>query len=190
MALTKLLKYSGFAGVGIIWTSILAGIILAQLNILSKTPLSQLGVTPSSQFIFILGLSASAICLSLFSFYAYQQLKSSVWAPVVMTAGQLCLIGVALTPYTATNFVRPLHIGLGFVSALSIPIAMGIFAYSAESFRKLCQLFFMVGLVFFTLGLGSFIFAPVGGALSQIVTTLTFHVWIIVLSWQIIANKQ
>jgi hypothetical membrane protein len=180
----SLTKYAGPAGIAILWLSVGLSLLTTRFDVLARKPISYLGVYQDSRLLFNTGLLVSASLLIVFATYLRKTFKPSNKFLTVFLIGQVAQIIVALTPFNATNFIRPLHVSVAFLLAFTLPASMHLFRSAqnlSEKEKRLTSKFLQTELLLFVLGIGWFVIASSGGALAEIVTALTFDIWIIYL---------
>lgn len=188
----SLTKYAGPVGIAILWLSVGLSLFITQFDVLARKPISYLGVYQDSKYLFNSGLILSSVLLIVFLSYLRKTFKPSNKFLIVFLLGQIAQIVVALTPFNSTNFIRPVHVVVAFLLAFTLPASMYLFRSATnltEKQRRFTSKFLQTELLLFILGIGWFVLASHGGALAEIVTALTFDVWIIYLSLKAVTVK-
>ena len=179
--LNKYQKYSGGAGILVLWSSVIVGMFRARLGLIDARPISYLGVDLASKVLFSIGLIVSSVLFIWFAFYVRDTFRIKNRFLLYFLVGQAGQIIAALAPYGQYSRTRLIHTYAASVLAFSLPLLIKQFASSqAKSehkklFRSLLQFeraCFVVGIGIFVLTKG---LAPLGEALPAI----GFHVWII-----------
>ncbi len=177
----EVLRYSGPAAVFVLWGGILQSMRLAGLSFFSSLPLSKLGVSKRSDFIFGATLIISAVLLMLFCLYLNKTFRVGRKFTVVFMIGQVAQIVAALVPYGGAS--KNIHSVAAFVLAFSLPILIWLFAKTQTGrLRKLANKLFWVELAFFIVGIGTFVLTNKVAPLAQALPAVGFHIWLIALA--------
>jgi len=181
----KFLRFSGVAGIFVLWTFTVTGMVRANLGLVDTRPLSYLGVDPSSASLFSSGLIISALLFIAFGVHVRKYFNVRSRFLTFLLIGQAGQLIAAIAPYGEQSQFKLLHTVAAFVLAFSLPVLIRSFAYSQThtSQFKLYLWLYRFELLTFVIGIGLFIFtsgiAPIGEALPAI----GFHVWIIALTF-------
>ena len=162
-----------------IWTTLLAGTVLAGFDLLGGRPLSYLGTLPRSAGLFTVGLAVSAVLFIAFHQYlrgAYRVASGFSAAMLVGMAGQLV---AAFVPIGGDPTVHRIHTTSALVLAASLPVLMWRFAAAQAPgpWRRLTYAFFWAEVAACAGGLllSAADLAPV----AEIVPAVVFHGWIL-----------
>jgi hypothetical protein len=187
-----LYKISGIVAVMAVWVSIIGSIIITRLNIFADTPISYFGVNESTKYLFISGLLIAAAGFIIFAIYARRLLQASFWAPIVLITGQIAQIMVAVTPYNGNSAIKIVHLFSAYFLALSMPFAIGIYAFTAGTsrYRNINRRFFIIEALLFCIGIAWFIFSPIAGAFSEIIVGIAFDIWVLTLSIKFLSHRN
>lgn len=191
--LKNLVKYSGILGIGTLWGSVGLSLYIARINILGKRPISDLGVYPSTKYLFNIGLILTSIFLLTFLHNLSKNLKLSKVFVATFMIGQICQIIIAFTPFNSTNILRPIHVIAGFAFAITLPLSIWLFSKTPNISRRIktvSRCFFYTELLLFTIGISWFVLASRAGALSEMLTAIAFDLWIVVLTIRLIKDKD
>ncbi len=183
--LRKLQKYTGLAGVAVIWLGIAFGMNQAGLRLIDPRPISYLGINPRTSLLFTTSLLTSAILFTCFGFYLRNTLRISNLFIYFLVFGQIGQAIAAIIPYGG-NY-KFTHTLAAYALAFSLPFVIQQFYASqrraprAKVYGNLLRLevcAFVLGIAVFSFTKG---IAPIGEALPAI----GFHVWIIVVTFTI-----
>lgn len=182
---SKLIPYSGVAGIVILWTGTLLAMQRAGLSLVDTRPVSYLGVAPESSVLFSLTLLISAALFLVFGHYAKRtfQASKSFWTFLVI--GQLGQMIAAITPYGDNSRYRLIHTIAAFTLAFSLPVLIRSFANSQKrsSHYRVYKLLFWTELALFVVGMSIFIFTKGIAPLGEAMPAVGFHIWIASLTY-------
>lgn len=178
----SLMRFSGVAGVILLWTTTLLAMNRIDLGLVDTRPLSHLGIEPWSSVLFSTGLLVSSALFIIFAFYikkAYGANQRFLFYFLIGQAGQII---VAIAPYGMNSSYRLVHTVAAFTLAFSLPFLIREFARS-QTFTKYNKLFrslFLIELVMFVVGIGIFTMTEGIAPIGEILPAVGFHIWIIV----------
>lgn len=179
------LRYSGLAGVIILWTAITVGMVRVPLSLFDMRPLSYLGVNMRTAGLFSIALILSAILFAMFGFYLRAQYRMKSNFLTALLVGLIGQIIVAIVPYGGAGKVIHTAAALG-VLAPSLPILTYLFAKDFPKGRdqRLAYRMFDLELICFVLGIGWLVIVRTAAPLSQILPALAYHAWIITFTFR------
>jgi hypothetical membrane protein len=190
--LAKLELLSGIVGVAVLWTCIAIGMHKAHLGFLDKRPISFLGTNPGTQLLFSGSLLVSAIFFISFGYFVKRRYKIKNRFITYLVVGQLGQITAAIFPYGQHMLAGHIHTTAAFVLAFSLPLLIGEFAKSqltSRSHRLYIKLLHFEQ-VMFVIGISLFVFTRGLAPLGEVLPTLGFHLWIIVLTYVIFRSAR
>ena len=178
----NLFRFSGIAGVIILWTVTIIGMNLSGLGLIDDRPISFIGVQDQTALFFNIGLGASALLFFVFGLYLNNKYTLSKWFIVLLGIGQLAQIVAAIFPYGGS--VKIIHTTAAFILAGCIPLYMKAFAVSLKTgpFKRKAFLLYNLEKTCFVVGIGAFVFLSGISPLAEILPALPFHAWIYWLS--------
>jgi hypothetical protein len=188
--LSKLQKYSGLAGVVIIWLGVGLAMFIGKLSLFSALPVSSLGVNPKTSVLFSLSLLISSGLFISFAYYIRSTYMIRNKFLTLFLVGQFGQIIVAIAPYGADSRYKLIHTIAAFILAFSLPYLIHQFyrSQALSTYRGLYRNLMLIEILLFIIGIGAFVFTKGIAPLGEILPTMGFHLWIIVTS--IIAFKH
>lgn len=190
--LTYLARYSGVAGVVILWTTTLLAMRRASLGLVDNRPLSHLGVDPLSSMLFSTGLVISSALFIKFALYIMATHRANSRFFIYFLIGQAGQIIVAIAPYGMNSSYRLIHTIAAFTLAFSLPLLIREFARSQgdSQYQPLYRTLFMLELVMFVVGMGIFTMTRGIAPMGEILPAVGFHIWIIVVTLTATGNHE
>lgn len=178
---TGLIRYSGVAGVILLWTTTLLAMRRIGLGLVDARPLSHLGIEPWSSMLFSTGLLVSSALFIIFAVYAKKAYRANQRFLVYFLIGQAGQIIVAIAPYGMNSSYRLVHTVAAFTLAFSLPFLIREFARSQShiKYSKLFRYLFLLELVMFVVGIGIFTMTSGIAPIGEILPAVGFHIWII-----------
>jgi len=179
----RLLKFSGVLAIIVLWSGISVSMYKAGLGLIDTRPISFAGTEPETSFLFSATLITSAILFGLFGYNIYRKYGCSKWFIITFMLGQIAQVVAALFQYGGED--KLIHTVAAFTLAGAIPTYMLFFALSIKtlSLRSIAFRFYIIELLFFTVGIGAFIFVKGISPLAEILPALPFHAWIIYMTF-------
>jgi hypothetical membrane protein len=177
-------KYLGILGVGIIWLGVAAAMYIGKLGLFSTLPISSLGVNPRTSILFSISLLLSSVFFIKFAYYVSREFNVKNKFLLYFLIGQIGQIIVAIAPYGNHSRYKLVHTVAAFVLAFSLPFLIQQFYYSQakSSHKSLYKNLLVLEILLFIIGIGAFVFTKGIAPLGEILPTLGFHIWIIVVS--------
>lgn len=174
-------KYSGVAGVLLLWTTTLLAMSRIGLGLVDTRPLSHLGVDPWSSMLFSTGLIVSSALFIIFALYAKKTYRANNRFIIYFLIGQAGQLIVAIAPYGMNSSYRLVHTIAAFTLAFSLPFLIREFARSQTNIKhsNLFRNLFLSELVMFVLGIGIFTMTEGIAPIGEILPAVGFHIWII-----------
>ncbi len=178
--LNTLQRYSGVAGVMVLWTGVSLAMLVTGLGLIDSRPISYLGIDPLSKMLFASSLLISAFLFINFGFYVKRTFKVINRFMTYFLIGQFCQVVVALVPYRM-GYSRSIHTVAAFALAITLPLLIRAFARSQASspHRRLYVRLLRFEQITFVIGMGLFIFTKGIAPLGEALPAAGFHVWII-----------
>ena len=177
------LRRAGVAGVVTIWTTLLAGTVLAGFDVLGGRPLSYLGTIPSSAGLFTGGLAVSAVLFTAFHQYLRDAYRVSPGFSAAMLVGMAGQLVAAFVPIGGDPAAHRIHTTSALVLAASLPVLMWRFAAAQPPgpWRRLTYAFFWAEVTACAGGLllSAAHLAPV----AEILPAAVFHAWIVTVTF-------
>ena len=177
-----LIRFTGLAGVILLWTTTLLAMLRTGLGLIDSRPLSHLGVDPLSSMLFSTGLVVSSVLFVLFALFARRTYRANKRFLIYFFIGQAGQIIVAVAPYGMDSSYRLIHTVAAFTLAFSLPFLIREFAHSQKvvRYQKLFRYLFLLELVMFVVGMGIFTMTRGIAPIGEILPAVGFHIWIIV----------
>lgn len=182
--LAKLQRWSGVAGVTILWGAIGLAMHLASLGLVDKRPISYLGVYPQTVWLFSGSLLVSAGLFVSFGLYLRCHFNVKNRFLMYLLIGQVGQVVAAIVPYGDKSNYRLIHTLAAYVLAFSLPLLIQQFKLSQLRSPRLPVyrwLLYIEGAAFIV-GLGLFAFTKGIAPLGEALPALGFHLWIIVVT--------
>ncbi len=178
-------KYSGFAGIIVLWSSVGVGMLRTGLGLIDQRPISYLGTDPASAGLFTYGLLISAVLFIVFGHYVNKVFKVKNKFFLYLIIGQLGQITAALFKFEGHGYSHLTHTIAAFVLAFSLPLLTRRFYQSQTKsiYFNLYKNLFRFELLTFVVGIGLFVFTKGIAPLGEILPTIGFHTWIVALTF-------
>jgi len=118
----------------------------------------------------------------IFGVYLYRAFNSNKWFLATFLIGQAAQVIAALFQYGGED--KLIHTVAAFTLAVAIPIYMMSFAFSIKKqpLRTIVFRYYYIELLFFTIGIGAFVFIKGISPLAEILPALPFHAWVLYLT--------
>jgi hypothetical protein len=165
----SLVRYSGPAGVLVLWLGTIINVHKTNLNLLGSQPLSSMGVDPRATGLFLSTLVLSAVLFSMFAIGLYKDPSVPKSFVSAMLLGHLGEALTGIIPLSGST--DGLHRFVAYLWAFSLPVSMYLYKRSPRLAR--IELLATIG------GIGSFILIGRALPVCQIVVALPFHYWVI-----------
>ena len=190
--LQKFQQLVGILGVLILWSGIATAMFIGHLRLFDTLPISSLGVNPKTAYLFSLSLLISAALFINFAYYVRRTFIINNSFLIFFLIGQIGQAIVAIAPYGNHSQYRLLHTIAAFTLAFSLPLLMQQFYYSQKdnTHSHLFKQLLFLEIVLFVVGIGTFIFTQGLAPLGEILPTLGFHLWIVIISIIALKNYQ
>lgn len=182
--INKLWRWSGVAGVIVLWAAIGLAMQRAGLSLVDVRPISYLGVLPDTAWLFSGGLLVSAGLFIAFAYYVRRHFRVYNRFLTYFLIGMTGQIVAAIIPYGEQSDLRLVHTVAAYFLAFSLPLLIQQFKQSQLRSPKLPiyqWLLYLEG-VAFVVGLGLFIFTKGIAPLGEALPAMGFHLWIITVS--------
>lgn len=179
--LLALQRFSGIAGIAVLWTGVVIAMSRLGLGLIDTRPISHLGIDPASSALFSTSLLVSCFLFISFGFYANRKFKVNNNFISYLLIGQAGQAITAIAPYGMHSQYKLIHTIAAFTLAFSLPLLIRSFARS-QSHRPYALLFvwlYRFELLSFVLGMGLFIFTKGIAPLGEALPAVGFHIWII-----------
>ena len=175
-------RYFGIVGIILLWVGTIIGMLRSGLSLVDTRPISYIGVATDSALFFNSLLFLSAVCFVLFGVYLYKSIGLNKSFLLVFLIGQIGQMIAAILPYGGQYKI--VHTVAAFTLATAIPIFMYIFSKSKSlgNFKTSARRLFIAELIFFTVGISTFIFIDGISPIAEILPALPFHLWIILIT--------
>jgi hypothetical protein len=177
--MTFRLRETGLAAVVVLWTTLAAGSLLADFDLLGERPLSHLGTERASALLFSGGLVVAALLLVGFHTYVRDRFPVSPTFSVAMLVGMAAQLVAAVVPIGGAGLAHPVHTTSALVLGASLPVLMWRFAAAqpAGAWRRASYGLFWAEALACALGL--WLSARSVAPVAEIVPAAVFHFWIL-----------
>lgn len=179
---STLFRYSGVAGVVVLWASIGLGMARTGLGFFEDRPISYLGTDATTSLLFTTAMVVSAALFAGFYLFVYYGYAASRSFLVVGFVGLLGQVVAGLVPLSGPGVSHSVHVTGGIVVGLSLPLLMWRFAASQPTSSWRRESYGFVWLEVAACIIGVVLSRSMRAVIAEILPGAGYHLWILVIT--------
>ncbi|MEW6154884.1 MAG: hypothetical protein AB1673_12980 [Actinomycetota bacterium] len=179
----RALPYTGLAGVGVIWTTLLAATAASGFDLFGDLPLSYVGTEPGSALLFTAGMAATALLLVAFHGHVRARFDVSWGFSVAMLVGLAGQLVAAFVPVGGDTVAHRVHTVSALVLGASLPLLMWRFAAALPRGRRRRAGYRLFWAEVAACAAGFYLSAMGVAAVAEVLPAAAFHAWVVTVTF-------